>query len=230
MRRALLDALGLPALVLVTSMTGFGTLARASGFSLGTALAATAGIWGLPGQIALAEYYAAGSETLAVVMAVSLANARFLPMAIAFLPVLQAGMTRRVWLFALVQLVSINTWAAGLRVGPGLPGQERRRYFVVFAAVCLSAALLGTALGYYATGSLSRPVTLGLIFLNPIFFALIFADTRVRATALALVIGAVLGPLVHLATPDWGLPLSGLIGGTAAFWLARKRPRSRTPT
>ena len=67
-RRALLDALGLPALVLVTSMTGFGTLARASGFGLGTALAATAGIWGLPGQIALAEYYAAGSEALAVVM------------------------------------------------------------------------------------------------------------------------------------------------------------------
>jgi predicted branched-subunit amino acid permease len=224
-RRALRDALGLPSLVLFASMTGFGSLARESGFSLAAALGATAGIWGLPGQIALAELYASGSETLAVVMAVSLANARFLPMTVAFLPMLGAGLRRRAWLFALAQLISVNTWAAGLRVGPGLPGLDRRRYFVSFAAVCISAALLGTAAGFFATGTLPRPVTLGLIFLNPVFFALIFADTRIPATALALVIGAVTGPLLHLVSPDWGLLATGLLAGSAAFWLGRKLKR-----
>ena len=230
LRRALLDAAGTPSLVLFASMMGFGSLARDSGFTLGAALAATAGIWGLPGQIALAELHAAGSETLAVVMAVSLANARFLPMAVAFLPILQAGLARRVWLFGLAQLISVNTWAAGLRVAPGLPGTERRRYFVAFAAVCLSAALFGTAAGFLATEALPRPVTLGLVFLNPIFFALIFADTRVRSTAFALVLGAVAGPLLHLVSPDWGVLATGLIAGTAAFWLGRMLKAERTGT
>ncbi len=227
------DALGLPALVLFASMTGFGALARESGLGLAPALAATAGIWGLPGQIALAELYAAGGELLAVTLAVSMANARFLPMAVSFLPLLQAGLGRRAWLFALVQLLSVNTWAAGLRVAPGLPGHGRRRYFVVFAAICLSAALIGTAAGYLGGGALPRPVTFGLVFLNPVFFALIFADMRGRATAIALGIGAFLGPPLHLVSPDWGVLATGLIAGTAAFALARvlsaRAARERRP-
>lgn len=230
LKRAVRDAIGLPSIVLLFSMTGWGSLARESGLSLDIALGATIGIWGLPGQIAMAELHAAGSELLAVVMAVSLANARFLPMAVSILPVLSAGLGRRAWLFLLVQLLSINTWAAGLRVGPSLPGAERRRYFVLFAAVCLSAALLGTTLGFFAAGWLPRPVALGLVFLNPVFFALLLADTRARATALALVIGAILGPILHLVSPDWGLMATGAVAGSAAFALSRAlAKRSRAP-
>ncbi len=219
------DALGLPSMVLLASMTGFGSLARESGLGLGAAVFATLGIWGLPGQVAFAELYAAGGEALAVVMAASLANARFLPMAVAFIPVLQLGLKRRLWLFPLVQFMSVNTWAAGLRAAPGLSGPERRRYYAVFAAVCLTSAVLGTALGFLAAGALPRPVTFGLVFLNPVFFALIFADMRGRATAIALVFGALVGPLLHLVWPDWGVLATGLVAGTAAFVAARALAR-----
>jgi len=226
-RCAILDALGLPSLVLLASMTGFGSLARESSLSLELALLSTAGVWGLPGQLAFAELYAAGSEAVAVVMAVSLANARFLPMAVSFMPLLQVGLVRRAWLMALVQLLSVNTWAAGLRVSPLLSGRERRRYFAVFGGVCMTAALIGTATGYLAAGAMPRPVTFGLVFLNPVFFALIFADMRGHATAIALAMGAVLGPLLHLVSPDWGVLATGLIAGTGAFWLARVLPARR---
>jgi predicted branched-subunit amino acid permease len=227
LRRAALDALTMPSIVLFASMTGFGSLARDSGLTLGVALASTAGVWGLPGQIAFAELYAAGSEALAVVMAVSLANARFLPMAVSFVPLLRAGLRRRVWLFALVQLMSINTWAAGLREFPSLSGPLRRRYYALFSAICMVAALAGTATGFYATGALPRPVTLGLLFLNPLFFALLFAGTRGRTIITALLIGAILGPIFHLVSPDWGLMATGLVAGTAAFGLSRVLSKGR---
>jgi predicted branched-subunit amino acid permease len=88
----------------------------------------------------------------------------------------------------------------------------------------MTAALAGTAAGHMAAGALPQPVTYGLVFLNPVFFALIFADARHRATAFALVIGGVVGPLLHLVSPDWGVLATGVIAGTAAFWLARARP------
>ena len=226
----MIDALGMPSIVLLASMTGFGSLARESALSLEIALLATAGVWGLPGQIALAEFYAAGGDIVAVVMAVSLANARFLPMAVSFMPLLQTGLARRAWLYALVQLMSVNTWAAGLRVCPGLAGPERRRYFAVFGAVCMTSALLGTAAGYFAAGTLPRPVTFGLVFLNPVFFALIFADARSRTLAFALLTGAVVGPLLHLVSPDWGVLATGLIAGSAAFWLSRVLARGERPS
>ena len=221
LRKAVIGAAGFPSIVLFASMTGFGSLCRASDLSLGIALGATAGIWGLPGQLAMVELHAAGGELLAVVMAVSLANARFLPMALVILPLLRLGLTRRVWLFGMVQVMSLNPWAATLREAGRLTGHQRRLYFVSFAAVCVSAALAGTTFGYLATGALPRPLTLGLIFLNPLFFALLFAGLKERSTVFALVLGAVAGPLLHLLSPDWGLLATGVAAGSAAFLLTR---------
>ena len=226
-KRAIYDAIGLPALVLVASMAGFGSLARESGLGLGMGLLATAGVWGLPGQLALAELYAAGAGAVAVVLAVSLANARFLPMAVSLMPLMDAGVKKKSRLFLVVQLLSINSWAASLRRFPELAAQLRVVYFVVFALVCMSAGLVGTALGYLSLGVLPRPVSLGLIFLNPVFFAIVFAGTTERMWVNALILGAVAGPLLHLLSPDWGLLATGLVAGTPAFFLTRARERAR---
>ena len=48
-------------MIVLTGMMGFGSLAADSHISLWGSLAASAGIWGLPGQIVMAEFYAAGA-------------------------------------------------------------------------------------------------------------------------------------------------------------------------
>ena len=219
--KAIKDASGLPSIILLSSMTGFGSLAQESGFSLPQALAITLGVWGLPGQVALAELYAAGSEVIAILMAVSMANARFMPMAVSLMPLLREGMTRPAWLYALVQMMSINTWAAAMRQSGRLEPPHRRLYFVVFASVCVTAALTGTVAGFAATTTLDRPVALGLIFLSPLFFALLLSVSKDRAIALSLVVGAVCGPALHLLSEDWGVLLAGIIAGSIAFALSR---------
>ena len=211
-------------------MAGFGSLARESGLGLWTGLLSTAGVWGLPGQLALAELYAAGAEAVAVVLAVSLANARFFPMAVSLMPLMSAGVRKKRWMFLVVQLLSINSWAASLRRFPQLPLELRVHYFVVFALVCMAAGLIGTALGYLALGVLPRPVSLGLIFLNPVFFAMVFASTTERVWVYALVLGAITGPLLHLVSPDWGLLATGVVAGTPAFFLYRAHERARRST
>jgi len=220
-RVAVKDALGFPALMLLASMTGFGSLARESGLSLGVALGSTVGVWGLPGQVALAELYAAGTPVLFIILAVSLANARFMPMAVSFIPLMRHHVRSYGWMFLLVQFISINTWAAGLRrfdsIDPGL----RQRYYIVFAIICMLSGLLGTLLGYVGVVAMPRPIALGLIFLNPLFFAVLLAGSRTRMAALALLIGAPLGPLCHILSPDWGLPVTGVLGGTIAFLINR---------
>ena len=96
------DAFGVPFIVLLASMTAFGSLARDSGLTIELALVSTIGIWALPGQIVFAELYAAGSDALALILAVSLANARFFPMVMSILPLLrdEVGRTARLYLYA----------------------------------------------------------------------------------------------------------------------------------
>jgi branched-subunit amino acid transport protein len=55
------DALGVPAAVLAAGMIGFGAFALEYGFSIWLALACTAGIWALPGQIVLVEMHGTGA-------------------------------------------------------------------------------------------------------------------------------------------------------------------------
>ena len=221
-RKAIRDALGFPSIMLLASMTGFGSLAKESGLTLGMALSSTAGIWGLPGQVALVEMHAAGVSAVFVILAVSLANARFLPMAVSFIPLMRDGVKRFGWMFALVQLLSINSWAAGLRSFPEIATNLRARYYLLFALICMSAGLAGTAIGYFGIGVMNRAAALGLIFLNPLFFAVLLAGSQARPAIAAMLIGIPLGPILHMLSPDWGLLVTGLLGGSLAFYLHHK--------
>ena len=83
----------------------------------------------------------------------------------------------------------------------------------------MSAGTLGTLIGYFGVGLMPRPIALGLIFMNPLFFAVLLAGVQSRPSMIALVVGAPLGVMFHLVTPDLDLLLTGVVGGTLAFLL-----------
>jgi|1185.fasta_scaffold03801_2 predicted branched-subunit amino acid permease len=224
--RAAREAFSLPFIILLASFAGFGSVARASGFSFELAIVATAGIWGLPGQIALAEQYGAGAGTAAIILAVSLANARFLLMVMSFMPLMRVGLNHRGLEFASAQLLSTFSWAAARNAFPTLSDPLRPIFFMVYGLVCISSALIGTAAGYAGVTALPHSVVLGLLFLNPLFFALVFTDSRERHVIYAVLLGAVAGPVLHGFSPDWGEAAGGLLAGTAGFYLTRS-PRMR---
>jgi len=231
-RMGMRDAVGAPVLVLFASMMGFGSLARESGLDIWQTIATTVGIWGLPGQMVMAEMTAAGAPLFAVAAGVAAANARFLPMTLALTPHLSEWRTSWARRLMFAQFVTLTPWAVALKLFPAMPHEQRVPYYAGFSAVCLIGAIIGTALGFELAGQLPRPLTLSLVFLSPAFFAMVFADVRQRAGIMALVSGACLGPVLHGVSADWGIPITGLIAGTAAFGidqlLRRRSGRGRT--
>lgn len=218
-RLAIRDAVGFPSITLFASMTGFGSLVHESDLPFAMAIAATVGIWGLPGQLTLVEMHVAGLSAFFVILGVALANARFLPMVVSFMPLMNEAGSKSRWDFALVQMLSINSWAAGLKRFPEIEKRFRRRYYIIFAVICMSAGTLGTVIGYFGVGLMPRPIALGLIFMNPLFFAVLLAGVQSRPSMIALVVGAPLGVMFHLVVPDLDLLLTGVVGGTLAFLL-----------
>lgn len=222
----MIDATGMPALVLFASMVGYGSMAREAGLTLWTAVASTGLTWGLPGQIAMVELYALGAPAIAIIAASSAANARFLPMVLSVMPLFNEALPKKRWRYVVAQFMSLNPWAAIMRNGPAMTPADRPPYYAGFAGVCIGAALLGTGGGFVMAGAMSREVTLALVFLNPIFFTLVFADARGRGAILAVLAGVAAGPLFHLLSPDWGLLLTGLVAGMGAY-LADRMLRGR---
>ncbi len=224
-------AVGVPAVVLGASFVGFGALVREAGLSVWHGLFSSATAWALPGQVALVELYSVGASALAVALAVALTNARLLPMTIAIMPLLRAP-GRPAWQYYLAaNWVAVTGWAAQMRYGPDLPVQQRLSFFGGFAAVLWTSTLAGTAIGFFLAGSVPPSVSLGLVFLNPIYFMLVFAsEWRQRARALALGFGAVTGPVLHTVSADWGLLVTGFVAGTAAFAVDRAMARRNGDT
>ncbi len=212
----------MPVFVVGASMVGFGSLARDSGFGFAVSVISTATVWGLPGQVAFAEMFAIGAPVLAIVLASSMANLRFLPMSLSLMPLFRDDPTAWRWRYLMVAMMSVNTWALTLRHGPPLPLDQRAPYFTGLSVVCMTAGLAGTALGHHLAVTLPFFITVSLIFLNPMYFVFLFAGVRQRNGIMALIIGAILGPLVHQISPDWGLVFCGVIAGTAAYWLDRR--------
>ena len=213
-------AVGVPAIVLGASFIGFGALVHQTGLSVWHALFSTATGWALPGQVALFELYALGASILVIAAAVALTAARLLPMAVTLAPIVRAPGTPRWQYYLAANWIAVTSWAVAMRDCPRMPAEQRLPYFMGFACTLWAITLVTTALGFALAGAVPPHVTLGLVFINPIYFMLMTAaDVRGRARILAAVLGAAAGPALYLLTPNWSLLLAGIGAGSLAFLL-----------
>jgi predicted branched-subunit amino acid permease len=222
------DGFSLPAFMVTASMLGYGAMVHSAGMSLPIAIVSTMGIWGLPGQVAFIEYVLLGAPIVSMMIAVSLANIRFLPMSLSFVPLFRGSKSGWRWRYLWVQLMSVNTWVGLMRRVPELEPDQRGPFYAGFSTVCVFAGVGGVIIGYLMAETLPFFVTVTLVFLNPIYFAFVFAAMRVRACLLAFGAGAVCGPLIYLLTPEWSLPISGVIAGTVGYYADQFLKRVQT--
>ena len=192
-----------------------------AGFGIDMAALGTLLIWGLPGQLAMVELTATGQNIIAIIFACSLANARFFPMVMSFIPAMARSRAATPKLMIDAQLLSINSWAMCLREFPNVEPPYRHLYYVTFASSIMSAAVVGTVLGYYGAVLLPAVVVLGLIFVSPLFFALVLSAVKGRAERLSLLAGCLIVPVAHALFPAVDLLITGFVGGSVGFALGR---------
>lgn len=213
-----------PGIILFFAMIGFGALARDSGFSAGQAIFSTIAIFQLPGQVALVDQVARGATLAAAGFAVLLTAIRLLPMTVVLMPYLRGSGLPRWMEYAASHFVAITGWVEALRRLPPLPQRVRLPFFLGFVSVLCTGTVVATVLGYYLAGEVPPTVSAALLFLTPIYFVLSLIAAAVSLSdRLAIVFGAALGPLFFLAAPGLDLLGTGLVGGTLAYLLGRRR-------
>lgn len=210
-----------PSLMVFMAMMGFGSLAKSQGVTLAATILSAAGIYGMPGQVAMLEAYATGASLLVILISVAMANMRFFPMTVVLMPLFEPDDRLNRWRYLIVQFLSVNTWSHMQHVAPDMPRVQRLGYFAGFAFTCFSFGVLGAAVGWALAGNFSFEVTATLIFINPAYFIFLFCTNRNRNIIVSILLGAVLGPVFYKVSPDWGLPLCGLVAGSLGYWFCR---------
>ena len=218
--------MGAPVLVLFAGMVGFGAMGRTHGFDAWMTGLTSLLMFALPGQVVMLEMFISGSSLLAIGFAVTLTSTRFVTMVVTLFPQLHRR-DRNPLLYLWVHMLAMTAWAVSMREFPQMRPQHRLNYFIGLALPCWLISPLGTVLGYYVAGWVPTPVTLALVFINPLFFLLTFTDVKPWGNRLAIGLGCLLGPLFFMMDADSSLLLTGLVGGTAAYLIDRRwlRPR-----
>ncbi len=220
------DAMGAPVLVLFAGMVGFGAMGRTHGFDAWMTGLTSLLMFALPGQVVMLEMFISGSSLLAIGFAVTLTSTRFVTMVVTLFPQLHRR-DRNPLLYLWVHMLAMTAWAVSMREFPRMRPQHRLNYFIGLALPCWLISPLGTVLGYYVAGWVPTPVTLALVFINPLFFLLTFTDVKPWGNRLAIGLGCLLGPVFFMLDADSSLLLTGLVGGTAAYLIDRRWLRLR---
>jgi predicted branched-subunit amino acid permease len=220
------DALGAPVLVLFAGMVGFGAMGHTHGFDAWMTGLTSLLMFALPGQVVMLEMFISGSSLLAIGFAVTLTSTRFVTMVVTLFPQLHRR-DRNPLLYLWVHMLAMTAWAVSMREFPRMSPQHRLNYFIGLALPCWLISPMGTVLGYFVAGWVPAAVTLGLVFINPLFFLLTFTDVKPWANRIAIGLGCILGPVFYVFDADSSLLLTGLVAGTLAYVIDRRwlRPR-----
>lgn len=231
------EASKVPAAIMSASFIGFGSMVYDAGWTIHHGVVTTLTTWALPGQIMLVEMFNAGAPLLAIAISIGMINARIFPMVVSLLPMVRKpGIPAWVY-FIVANAIAVTTWMGVMLRIPYLKPEHRFSYLLGYGGLLWCISPIFTAIGFFLSDAVPRPVSIGLVFLNPLYFTLLFlVDLRKPSKVIALVLGAVLGPLLFLFSSDWSLLLTGIIGGTAAYFLGQKidgptpdQPTEETP-
>ena len=226
--RGVREAIGVPAGVLAASYVGFGALASTSGVSIGVVMVSTVAMWALPGQLVMVDMWQIGAPLIAIVLAVMLTNARFLPMTLTLLPVIRDRSHPPWHYYFAAHGVAMTLWTISMRRCPEMPAAERMAYFAGLASACIVVSAGAGAVGHLLAGSIPPLIQIGLVFLTPVyFFVFLVGEARSRLAGIALACGGLAGPLFYVLTPQWSVLVAGFAGGTVAFMLNKSLERKR---
>lgn len=211
-------------LVLVGTYISIGALAHDLGFSVLWVVLSTVLVWAAPAQVIILTSLGAGAAPLEIAIAVSLSAMRLLPMVVSILPMLRTPATKLRGVILLAHFTAVSMWVEVLRLAPALPREARIGFANGIGTVFMGGAATACVLGFYLAAALPSLLVGALLFLTPMSFLVsVTRGARVLSDRLAFVLGLGIGPLIAYQQIGLDLLWTGLLGGSAAYALARLR-------
>ncbi len=216
------DSLGSPGLVLIVTFFAFGSLANSLDAPLMSALGLTAFVFAIPGQVVLLDELARGSSPFAAFLATTLTALRLFPLTMSMMPLLRSDKTPKSHEVFLAHFVAVTVWVQSMLALPDIEKTNRTSYCTGLVTGLLTLTLVSTYFGYISASYLPSGITAILLMVTPIYFFLSLIEvSKNRADQLAFLFGTVFGAVLIFVAPSYALLISGLGGGTLAYYLAR---------
>ena len=209
-----------PAIALGCCMIAIGVLLKNLGFNLQESVFSTFLTYALPGSLVMAESMMVGASLLNIFLAVWLVNVRLYPMTVALMPLLMHENQPRWKYYLSCHFVAVSAWLIMKNNYQSVDKENRIDYWIGVGTATISIAIIGTIIGFLSSDYLNNEMMIGLAIVNPVYFTcmMVGAMKTIQIT-LSVVLGAILGPLFFLLSPEWSILFGGFTAGTIAFFI-----------
>ncbi len=209
-----------PAIALGCCMIAIGVLLKNLGFNLQESVFSTFLTYALPGSLVMAESMIVGASLLNIFLAVWLVNVRLYPMTVALMPLLMHKNQPRWKYYLSCHFVAVSAWLIMKNNYQSVDKEKRIDYWIGVGTATISIAIIGTIIGFLSSDYLNEDMMIGLAIVNPVYFTcmMVGAMKTIQIT-LSVVLGAILGPLFFLLSPEWSILFGGFVAGTIAFYV-----------
>jgi len=207
-----------PAIALGASFIAIGALLKNIGFNIQQSILSTVLTYALPGQLVMAESFFIGASLLNIFLAVWLVNARLYPMTVSLMPLLKETSQPRWKYYLSCHFLAVSSWLIMKDRIQTVDQKNRIDFWIGIGVGTWSTAIVATIVGYWLSDYLSKDMVIGLAIINPVYFACMMAGAmKSKSISTAVILGAILGPMLFLFSQEWSILIAGTLAGTIAF-------------
>ena len=215
-----------PALALGASFLAIGALLKNIGFNVQQSFFSTFFTYALPGQLVMAESFFVGASLINIFVAVWLVNVRLYPMSVSLIPLLKDESQPRWKYYLSCHFLAVSSWLIMKNRYQSIDQKYRIDFWIGIGIGTWGTAIFSTLVGYFLSDYLNKDMMIGLAIVNPVYFTcMMIGAIKNRSIGLSVLLGAILGPLFFLVSPEWSILYGGLLAGTLAFFLGDKDDR-----
>ncbi len=207
-----------PGIALGASFVAIGALLKNIEFSIQESVFSSVLIYALPGSLVLAESMIISASLLNIFLAVWLVNARLYPMTVSLMTLVISKKQPRWKYYLSCHFVAVSSWLIMKSNYKKIDKKYRIDFWIGIGTATWLIAILSTIIGYYSAEYLNKDIMIGLAIVNPIYFlCAMIAVMNSTIISVAIILGAILGPVFYFISPEWCILFGGVIAGTIAF-------------
>ena len=207
-----------PAIALGASFIAIGALLKNIGFNIQQSILSTVLTYALPGQLVMAESFFIGASLVNIFLAVWLVNARLYPMTVSLMPLLKETSQPRWKYYLSCHFLAVSSWLIMKDRIQTVDQKNRIDFWIGIGVGTWSTAIVATIVGYWLSDYLSKDMVIGLAIINPVYFACMMVGAmKSKSISTAVILGAILGPMLFLFSQEWSILIAGTLAGTIAF-------------
>tara|TARA_B100000029_G_C17355715_1_gene880618 strand:- start:252 stop:956 length:705 start_codon:yes stop_codon:yes gene_type:complete len=212
-----------PAIPLAACFIALGALLKDAGFNLQQSIASSFFTYALPGQLVMAESLLIGASLINIFIAVWLVNFRLYPMTVSLFPLLKHKSQPKWKYYLSCHFLAVSSWLIAKDTYKKIDKKNRIDFWIGIGFGTWMTAVFTTSIGFLLADYLNKDLMIGLAIVNPVyFFCMMIGAMENIKISIAVIGGAVMGPVFYLISAEWAILFAGLSVGTIAYLFGGK--------